>query len=164
MSNPEQAVIRQSPVPLHECGAVRAIEQVPDRWTWLILRELFYGVTRFADIQAEIGIPKSVLSGRLSQIVENGLAKKEAYRDGSARTRHAYVLTQKGRELAPIILALMQWGDKHMKNGETALELTDKRNGTPVKVGIVPKGHALPLRWLAYKPVWDKSDAEAAKS
>ncbi|MEX0369942.1 MAG: winged helix-turn-helix transcriptional regulator [Tateyamaria sp.] len=89
MSNSDEAVIRKSPVPMNECGAVRAIEQVPDRWTWLILRELFYGVTRFADIQAEISIPKSVLSGRLSQIVENGLAKKEAYRDGSARTRHA---------------------------------------------------------------------------
>ncbi|WP_299555069.1 helix-turn-helix domain-containing protein [uncultured Tateyamaria sp.] len=150
--------MRESPVPMSECGAALAIEQIPDRWTWLIIREMFYGVGRFADIQADISIPKSVLSGRLAQIVENGLAKKEAYRDGSSRTRHAYALTQKGRELAPVLLALMQWGDRHMKNGESALELTDKRSGNPVKIGIVPKGGALPLRWLSYAPTQKKSD------
>lgn len=159
MSNSDDAPVRESPVPLSECGAALAIDQVPDRWTWLILREMFYGVSRFADIQADISIPKSVLSGRLAQIMENGLAKKEPYRDGSARTRYAYVLTQKGRELAPVILALMQWGDKHIKNGESALELTDKRTGNPVKIGIVPKGGALPLRWLSYTPVNGKEEA-----
>ncbi|MEX0369943.1 MAG: hypothetical protein AB3N09_04875 [Tateyamaria sp.] len=50
-----------------------------------------------------------------------------------------------------------------MKNGQSALRMTDKRNGDPVKVGIVPKGQALPLRWLALKPIWDKSDADAAE-
>ncbi|MBY5934085.1 helix-turn-helix transcriptional regulator [Tateyamaria omphalii] len=160
MSNSEKGPVREAPVSLTECGAALAIEQVPDRWTWLILREMFYGVSRFADIQTDIGIPKSVLSGRLAQIVENGLAKKEAYRDGSARTRYAYVLTQKGRELAPVILALMQWGDKHIKDGESALSLTDKRTGNPVKIGIVPKGGALPLRWLNYTPVDQPSDVK----
>ncbi|WP_299614189.1 helix-turn-helix domain-containing protein [uncultured Tateyamaria sp.] len=162
MSNSDDAPVRESPVPLSECGAALAIDQIPDRWTWLILREMFYGVSRFADIQTDIGIPKSVLSGRLAQIVENGLVKKEAYRDGSARTRYAYVLTQKGRELVPVILALMQWGDKHIKNGESALELTDKRSGNPVKIGVVPKGGALPLRWVTYKPVWDKKQADGS--
>lgn len=161
MSNPEDSPVRESPVPMSKCGAALAIEQVPDRWTWLILREMLYGVSRFADIQADIGIPKSVLSGRLAQIVENGLAKKKAYRDGSSRTRHAYVLTQKGRELAPVILALMQWGDKHIKNGESALELTDKRSGNPVKIGIVPKGGALPLRWLQFAPARQDNEGKS---
>ncbi len=155
MSNPEDNPIRKSPVPLEQCGAALAFDIVSDRWTWLILREMFYGVGRFADIQDEIGIPKSVLSGRLSQMIENGLVEKEPYRDGSARTRHAYVLTQKGRELTPVILALMQWGDKHLKDGKRALDITDKRTGTPLKVAIVPEGGALPLRRLTYTPIWD---------
>lgn len=153
MSNPDQESLRKSPVPMSECGAALALEQVPDRWTWLILRELLYGVSRFGDIQADIGIPKSILSGRLTQIVENGLARKEAYRDGAARTRHAYVLTQKGRDLAPVVLALMHWGDTHIKGGASALDLTDAQSGNPVQIGIVPKGDALPLRRLSYRPV-----------
>ena len=122
------------------------------------MRELFYGVGRFADIQADLGIPKSVLSGRLAQIDENDLAQKEPYRDGSSRTRHAYALTQKGRELIPVIIALMQWGDKHLKDGKPALELTDKRTGNPMKVGLVPEGGALPLRRMAFKPIWDQPE------
>jgi len=157
MSNSDSDPIRTAPVPLDQCGAALAFDVVSDRWTWLILREMFYGVTRFADIQADIGIPKSVLSGRLAQMVENGLAEKEPYRDGSARTRYGYVMTQKGRELAPVILAMMQWGDKHIKNGASALELSDKRTGNTVKIGIVPEGGALPLRRLTYAPVWDKT-------
>ncbi|WP_415403357.1 winged helix-turn-helix transcriptional regulator [Tateyamaria sp. SN3-11] len=143
---------------MDQCGAALAFDIVPDRWTWLILREMFYGVGRFADIQADIGIPKSVLSGRLAKIVENELATKEPYRDGAARTRYAYVLTPKGRELVPAILALMQWGDKHLKDGKPALELKDKRNGNPLKVGLVADGGAMPLRRLVFKPVWDRPE------
>ncbi|KIC51059.1 helix-turn-helix domain-containing protein [Tateyamaria sp. ANG-S1] len=150
MSNPDEDLTRAAPVPLEECGAALAIGELPDRWTWLILRELLYGVGRFADIQSDIGIPKSVLSTRLSQMVENGLARKKAYRDGSARTRHAYVLTRKGRDLTPVILALMQWGDKHIGDGTSALALSDKASGAPVEIGIVAKTDALPLSRLAY--------------
>ncbi|WP_147110997.1 helix-turn-helix domain-containing protein [Tateyamaria sp. syn59] len=151
MSNPDRPLIRKAPVPLNECGAALAINQIPDRWTWLILREMLYGVSRFADFQADIGIPKSVLSVRLSELVNNGLAKKKPYRDGSARTRHAYVLTQKGRDLAPVILALMKWGDKHIKDGASALALTDTQSGAPVEIGIVQTKDALPLSRLTYR-------------
>ncbi|MEL6888880.1 MAG: helix-turn-helix domain-containing protein [Pseudomonadota bacterium] len=152
MSNSD-AFSRTAPVPLHACGAARALEMVPDRWTWLILRQLMYGVGRFADIQAEIGIPKSVLSARLTGIVDNGLADKSPYRDGSARTRHGYVLTRKGRALVPVILALMHWGDTHLKDGKSALALTDKRTGQPLRVALTPEDRALPLRRLRIDPV-----------
>ena len=143
---------RKSPVPLEHCGAAQALDVLPDRWTWLILREMFYGISRFSDIQSDIGIPKSVLSGRLSNIVDNGLAKKEAYRDGSARTRYEYRLTSKGRDLIPVILTLMQWGDKHLKDGKSALALTDKRSGQAVRMGLLTEGE-MPLRRLKYTPV-----------
>ncbi|MEO0402681.1 MAG: winged helix-turn-helix transcriptional regulator, partial [Pseudomonadota bacterium] len=103
---------------------------------------------------------KSVLSGRLAQIVDNGLAKKEPYRDGSARTRYGYAMTQKGRELVPVILALMQWGDKHLKDGKSALSLSDRRTGETVKMGLVPEGGALPLRRLVATPARDSAEKD----
>jgi DNA-binding HxlR family transcriptional regulator len=146
---------RKSSVPVDQCGAALALDVLPDRWTWLILRELFYGITRFSDIQAEIGIPKSVLSGRLTKMVENELAQREPYRDGSARTRYAYVLTGKGRDLVPALLSLMQWGDKHLRDGKSALDVSDKRSGQAVKVALVTEG-GLPLRRLKYTAVPDQ--------
>ncbi|MEL7131074.1 MAG: helix-turn-helix domain-containing protein [Pseudomonadota bacterium] len=160
MSNPDIQFRRKSPVALADCGAALALEQLPDRWTWLILRALLYDVGRFADIHAEIGVPKSVLSGRLAQLIENGLARKIAYREGTSRTRHAYVLTAKGRALAPVMLALMHWGDTYLNEGDSALDLFDTRSGTPVEVGIVAKGADVPLRWLGFEPADKKHEAE----
>ena len=111
-----------------------------------------FGVGRFADIQNEIGIPKSVLSARLKSMVENGLAEKQPYRDGTARTRLAYVLTRKGRGLVPVLLALMQWGDVHLKGGESTLEPTDRRYGHALKIGIAPPDKTLPIRRLKILP------------
>lgn len=114
---------------------------------------MMYGVGRFADIQAETSIPKSVLSDRLRKLVAQGLAAKEPYRDGSARTRHAYVLTKSGQALVPVILSLMHWGDRHLKGGDSALSLTDKRTGDPVRVALTRHDAAVPLKYLDYKPV-----------
>ncbi|MFL4471562.1 winged helix-turn-helix transcriptional regulator [Tateyamaria armeniaca] len=156
MSNPDTH--RKSPVPVDQCGAALALDVLPDRWTWLILRELFYGVSRFADIQADIAIPKSVLSGRLTRIVENGLAQKMPYRDGAARTRYDYRLTPKGAALIPVILALMQWGDAHLKGGKPALALSDVETGEHLSVALVPEGRGLPLRRVTYEPIWDRPE------
>lgn len=158
MSNSEESPIRQSPVPLDKCGAARALDVLPDRATWLVIRSLGYGVGRFADIQAETGIPKSVLSDRLRKIVDHGLATKRDYRDGAARTRQEYVLTGAGRGLVPVILALMHWGDQHLKDGESALALTDRRTGNALRVALVPEGKAIPLRRLTLTAVWDKAE------
>ncbi|APX10700.1 hypothetical protein [Tateyamaria omphalii] len=83
--------------------------------------------------------------------MENGLACKRAFRDGSSRTRHAYVLTQNGRDLAPVILAPKQWVDKHMKDGPSARALTDTQSGVPIEIGIARAQDALPLSRLTYK-------------
>ncbi|MEL7262650.1 MAG: helix-turn-helix domain-containing protein [Pseudomonadota bacterium] len=155
MSNSDETA-RSAPVPLAQCGAALALDIVPDRWSWLILRQLMYGVGRFADIQADIGIPKSVLAARLSALVEHGLAERRPYRDGTARTRHAYVLTRKGRDLVPVVLALMHWGDAHLKGGQSALALTDRDTGAPVRVALTTDDAALELPRLSYRPIWDE--------
>lgn len=154
MSDPAPSSTRKTPVPIDQCGAALALDIVPDRWTWLIVLEMFHGVTRFADIQSDIGIPKSVLSGRLTKIVDNGLAEKQAYRDGTARTRYEYALTQKGRDLVPVLLTLMQWGDKYLKDGASAMSMTDKRSGQPLKMGLQTDA-GLPLRRLKVAPTWE---------
>ncbi len=139
MSNSESLQMnRKSPVPVDQCGAALATEIISDRWSMLILREAFYRVGRFDDIQSEIGIPRSVLTDRLKKLVSNGILTREPYREAGSRTRTAYLLSQKGRELGLVLLALMQWGDRHLRDGETGLSVTHKETGQALVVGLVP--------------------------
>lgn len=151
MSNPER--IARAPVPLTRCGAARALDEVGDRWTLLILREAFYGVTRFDDMRADLGIPRSVLTQRLARMVEQRLLDRVPYRDEGARARSAYRLTRKGRALAPVILALMRWGDAFLAPDGPALQVTD-REGRPLKVALVAADTAeVPLRDVVLTPM-----------
>jgi DNA-binding HxlR family transcriptional regulator len=84
------------------CSLSRALEVVGERWTMLILRDLFFGVHRFSDLQQHLDIPKAVLSARLNALANRGLIEKDPYR-----------LTDRGHELWPVLHALMQWGDRH---------------------------------------------------
>ncbi|MCK5041653.1 MAG: helix-turn-helix transcriptional regulator, partial [Sphingomonadales bacterium] len=103
---------RKSPIALDDCGLAKAINIMGDKWSLLILREVLYGVIRFADIQKELGIPKSILSQRLKKLVANNLLEKHSYKEGKSRTRYAYAPTKAGKELILPLFALMQWGDK----------------------------------------------------
>ncbi|WP_377504432.1 winged helix-turn-helix transcriptional regulator [Octadecabacter sp. R77987] len=139
MSNPDGAdsIRRTAPVPLDQCGAALASEILSDRWTLLILREALYGVKRYDDIRADTGIPRSVLTDRLKRLVGAGILLREPYREAGARTRYAYGLTPKGAELGLTILALMQWGDRHIKGGKSALRVQHRTTGRPLKVALV---------------------------
>jgi len=128
---------RQAPVPREACGIARAVDLIGDRWTLLIVREALYGVTRFDDIQADLGAPRTVLSGRLKKLCEAGVLHKRPYREPGQRTRHQYVLTSKGVELALPLMALMQWGDKHLRNDEPPAEVVERKTGAPCHVGLI---------------------------
>jgi DNA-binding HxlR family transcriptional regulator len=91
------------------CGLARALEVVGERWTILVLRDLFFGVRRFTDLQAHLDIPRAVLTDRLSRLVEEGVATRTEYRRG----RHEYTLTPHGRDLWPTLFALSMWGERH---------------------------------------------------
>ncbi|GAA6207114.1 hypothetical protein NBRC116601_04070 [Cognatishimia sp. WU-CL00825] len=114
-----------------------ATEILSDRWTLLILREAFYGVKRYDDMRSDLGIPRSVLTERLKRLVEFGIFIREPYREAGARTRYAYGLSQKGAELGLPILALMQWGDKHINQNEPAIEILDRKSGKRQFVALV---------------------------
>jgi DNA-binding HxlR family transcriptional regulator len=90
----------------------RALDLISSRSALLILREAFYGTTRFDDFAERVGISEPVTAARLAELVEDGLLEKEPYREPGQRTRLAYRLTDKGAELFPVLVALMEWGDR----------------------------------------------------
>ncbi len=109
---------RRSPIPPENCNLARAIELIGDRWTMLILRAALYGVRRFDDFQAELGCPRTVLSGRLKALVDAGLLTKRAYKVAGKRARPEYVLSAMGLSLRPILIGLTQWGDVWLGKGD----------------------------------------------
>jgi DNA-binding HxlR family transcriptional regulator len=86
------------------------MEVIGERWTLLILRELFFGVRRFGQIQVRLDIPKAVLSARLHLLVDHGVVERRPYRHG----RDEFLLTEQGLELWPMMHGLMQWGERHL--------------------------------------------------
>lgn len=93
------------------CSIARTLEVVGDRWTMLILRDAFLGVRRFEDFRSRLGIARNVLSSRLGRLVDDGVLRRAAY--AQAPPRHEYLLTDKGRDLWPVLMTLLAWGDRH---------------------------------------------------
>lgn len=97
----------------YPCSIIRPLTILGDRWTFILVKQAFAGTRRFEDFSAALGISRGRLSDRLSRLVEEGILRREPYRDGG-RTRHEYRLTEKGHGLYPVLLALRDWGDLHM--------------------------------------------------
>ncbi|MHB8694136.1 MAG: winged helix-turn-helix transcriptional regulator [Solirubrobacteraceae bacterium] len=93
------------------CSIARALEYVGERWTLLIIREALLGTRRFDDYQARLGIARNVLQARLERLVDGGIVAREPYSERPPR--YEYKLTAKGIDLWPVIVSLLQWGDKH---------------------------------------------------
>ncbi len=91
------------------CSLARSLEVVGERWTLLILRDLFLGVRRFSELRAHLDIPPAVLSARLARLVDHGLVERRPYRPG----RDELLPTGCALELWPAVYALLQWGDRH---------------------------------------------------
>ncbi|NUP78854.1 MAG: helix-turn-helix transcriptional regulator [Nonomuraea sp.] len=116
------------------CSIERTLDIVGEKWTFLVLREAFSGVRRFADMQAITGAPRQVLSARLARLVDEGLLRKEPYREPGQRQRDEYRLTDKGRDLYPLLVALMHWGDKYLADEGPPVRLTHRDCGAPVEL------------------------------
>src|SRR5688500_8816575 len=93
-----------------DCSVARALEVVGERWSLLIIRDAMYGVRRFEDFQKDLGVARNILTDRLKSLVEQGVLERVAYADRPPR--YEYRLTDKGRELMPVLLTMMVWGDK----------------------------------------------------
>jgi DNA-binding HxlR family transcriptional regulator len=122
--------VKRTPFSQWPCSVARTVDFLGDWWTPLVLREAFYGVRRFDDFAQSLRIGRNVLTQRLNRLVEEGLMEKVPYQDRPVR--HEYVLTEKGRDFFPVLLALMRWGDKW----------TAGEDGPPVVLRHESCGHA----------------------
>jgi DNA-binding HxlR family transcriptional regulator len=116
------------------CPIARALEVVGTRSAFLLLREAFYGTTRFDDFAERVGISEPVAAARLRDLVGEGLLEREPYQEPGQRTRLQYRLTEKGADLFPALVALMQWGDRWLGPGGVAL--THRDCGEEIRVEL----------------------------
>lgn len=117
------------------CGIAAALEVVGERWSFLILRGAFNDLQHFEEFQSTLGIARNILSNRLVRLVEHGILAREP--DPADRRRVAYKLTEKGRDLMPVLIALRQWGERWICSGQSNLVLVDKRTRRPVAPLVV---------------------------
>jgi DNA-binding HxlR family transcriptional regulator len=118
------------------CTIAKSLDVVSTRSAFLILREAFYGTTRFDDFAERVGISEPVTASRLRELVDRGLLQREDYREPGQRTRQRYRLTDKGAELFPALVALMQWGDRWLDDRGGPVELRHRDCGEAVSVQL----------------------------
>ena len=130
------------------CTIGRAMEILGERWTFVVLREVFNGIRRFDDMRRHTGIPRQVLTNRLTLLVEQGVLRREAYREPGQRERHEYRLTAAGRDLRPVLLAMLAWGDAHRAGPDgPPVRVEHPECGAPVHVELrCGEGHVLDPR------------------
>src|SRR5258708_22211050 len=119
------------------CSIARALEVVGERWTLLILRDVFLGLRRFDQLQESLGIARNVLTDRLNRLVDEGVLERVLYRERPER--YEYQLTKKGLDLNIALTALRQWGDEYLSEKPPRL-LRRKVDKTPVVAALLPKG------------------------
>ncbi len=123
------------------CSIAGALEALGDTWSILVLRELFFGVHRFNDLQRDLGISRSVLSDRLARLVDLGVVRVVPYQEPGDRARNEYRLTRKGVELLPVMVSLMSWGDRHVNDDDGPVVLHDRHTGETVRLEMrTPSG------------------------
>ncbi|MGS2619937.1 winged helix-turn-helix transcriptional regulator [Micromonospora sp. LZ34] len=110
---------------VENCTIARAMAVLGEKWTLVVLREVFNGVRRFDDMRVRTGIPRQVLTNRLATLVDEGVLRREPYREPGTRARHEYRLTEKGLDLWPVLVAVLGWGDRYLADPD----------GSPLSVG-----------------------------
>jgi DNA-binding HxlR family transcriptional regulator len=125
------------------CSIARALEQIGEWWTFLILREAFMGTRRFDKFQRHLGIARNILSARLKKLVARGILERRV----ATGRRGEYRLTEKGRELFPVMMALRQWGDRWVIGAERApVIVVERESSQPIAELCVTSRDGRPLR------------------
>ena len=120
------------------CSIARSLEVLGQKWSLLIVREAFWGRTRFAEFRERLGVAADVLTDRLGRLVDAGILERRPYRAAGEREREEYVLTDAGRALLPVLAALNAWGDEFRPSGfGPAAVYTDRASGAPVRVAFL---------------------------
>jgi DNA-binding HxlR family transcriptional regulator len=127
------------------CTIGRAMAILGERWTFIVVREVFNGIRRFEDMRVRTAIPKQVLTNRLALLVDEGILRKEPYRNPGERERHEYRLTAKGLDLYPVLVAVAAWGNRYLADPEgPPVEFVHRDCGAEVQVRMdCANGHAI---------------------
>jgi DNA-binding HxlR family transcriptional regulator len=134
------------------CPVEKTMALVGTKSAMLIMREAFYGTTRFDDFARRVGVTKAATSARLSELVEVGLLEKRPYREPGQRIRDEYVLTESGTEFMPVVWAMFEWGRKHVD--DTRLRLAHLDCGAEATVEVrCAEGHEVPADELTVRLV-----------
>ncbi|MEB4211643.1 helix-turn-helix domain-containing protein [Mycobacterium sp. 94-17] len=127
-----------------ECAIEKTMAVLGTKSAMLIMREAYYGTTRFDDFVSRVGITKAAASARLSELVELGLLRRRPYREPGQRSRDEYVLTDAGIDFMPVVWSLFEWGRRHLP-GRNRLRLTHLGCGAEASVEIrCREGHLVP--------------------
>ena len=109
------------------CSIARTLEVLGERWTLLVIRDIFNGRRRFDQIQENLGVARNVLSTRLAWLVDEGILEKRAYQERPPR--YEYFLTEKGLDLWPVMISLLHWGDRYLSDERPPMLIRHKRCG-----------------------------------
>ena len=110
------------------CSAARALEVLGDRWTLLLIREVVFGTRRFDEFASHLGIARNVLTARLNTMIDADILAQVPVRDDALRM--AYHLTEKGRDLLPVLIALLQWGDRWLQSPDSIpIQIVERESG-----------------------------------
>ena len=141
----DRPVVAFSAYDSETCSIARTLAVIGDRWTLLVLRDVANGIRRFDELTDHLGVARNVLTRRLAKLTEAGLVSRSAYRVEGARERQEYRLTPAGRELVPILLAFMGWGDRHLAGPDGPPSVATHHDcGAPVRVTVgCDAGHDL---------------------
>ncbi len=134
-----------------QCPIARSLDLVGEWWSMLILRDAFAGFTRFDEFEASLGIAPSMLTRRLNALVEAGLLERKRYSDRPPR--HEYHLTERGRDFAPVLVALLAWGNKHLAPEGASLQIVDARTGAVAEPILADAATMRPLAAPEYRLV-----------
>lgn len=116
---------------LEQCALPSALEMMGERWSFLILRGAMAGILHFEEFQSVLGIARNILANRLARLVENGIMVRQPMQ--CDRRKVEYRLTAKGQELAPVMVALRQWGERWGCRPQTCQVLADSRDHQPIR-------------------------------
>jgi DNA-binding HxlR family transcriptional regulator len=122
---------------VENCTIQRTLDVIGDRWSLIVLREVFQGIRRFDDLTIRTAIPRQVLTDRLRRLVDEGILRRAPYRVPGQRERHEYRLTDKGIDLYPVLIALQAWGNRYLADPEgPPIEFTHRGCDEPVELVV----------------------------
>ncbi len=132
------------PAPGDDCPIARAFDRIGTKSAFVILREAFYGAGRFDEFVERTGMSEPVVATRLKELTDEGLLSRTPYQEPGQRRRNGYQLTEKGSELLPVMVAMMNWGDRWLFPDGARVQLTHSGCGSPVHTELrCGAGHSI---------------------